>query len=460
MNENISPWLHELVQKREVVELTSDIDAEVLIVGAGIAGAMSAFFTLLNTTKSVVIVEAKRAAHGATGHNAGQVSAYFERSLYSIAQEFGAKLAVEGEKAYDKAWQLLEEVIEEVRPNTHIHRFEGHTGLSTFAQTLSHLKNERLRRDHGGNLRPTLIDKKASYVHDIPADYEGLYTLTDKEDILSLLETSNSEFTAVYTYAKGCTNSASLVEEILVYLIARYSDRFTLYENSPIKKVVLEKNGALVSVRDHTVKAHRVVLCTNGFEAFAIENKTGANIDKEFHHSVRGYVGYMSGYLEKTLRNPTAISYFRSNEYKDNVTSSYYYLTRRPFSTKDGVSNLISVGGPGKDLEFKEYYNSNDGLSDEYRYDMDSFLRESYKHTPSDTIDYKFNWHGLMGYTPNAIRRIGSEPCNPVLLYNLGCNGVGILLSIYGGHKIARHLNNEQVEKTIFDPLDKSCQSE
>jgi hypothetical protein len=56
-----------------------------------------------------------------------------------------------------------------------------------------------------------------------------------------------------------------------------------------------------------------------------------------------------------------------------------------------------------------------------------------------------------MGYTKNGIRFIGPEPKNNVLLYNLGCNGVGILPSIYGGKKISRHLAGESVEKSIFD---------
>jgi hypothetical protein len=37
-------------------------------------------------------------------------------------------------------------------------------------------------------------------------------------------------------------------------------------------------------------------------------------------------------------------------------------------------------------------------------------------------------------------------------MYNLGCNGVGILPSIMGARKIARHVAGEAVPETIFDP--------
>jgi glycine/D-amino acid oxidase-like deaminating enzyme len=56
-----------------------------------------------------------------------------------------------------------------------------------------------------------------------------------------------------------------------------------------------------------------------------------------------------------------------------------------------------------------------------------------------------------MGYTRNGVRMAGPEPQNPVLLYNLGCNGVGILPSALGGRIIARHLAGEKVERSIFD---------
>jgi len=38
-----------------------------------------------------------------------------------------------------------------------------------------------------------------------------------------------------------------------------------------------------------------------------------------------------------------------------------------------------------------------------------------------------------------------------VVLYNLGCNGVGFLPSIHGATRVARILAGEQVEASIFD---------
>ena len=46
---------------------------------------------------------------------------------------------------------------------------------------------------------------------------------------------------------------------------------------------------------------------------------------------------------------------------------------------------------------------------------------------------------------------IGPDPEHERLYYNLGCNGVGILLSIYGGDKVARQIAGEQFDASIFD---------
>jgi glycine/D-amino acid oxidase-like deaminating enzyme len=57
-----------------------------------------------------------------------------------------------------------------------------------------------------------------------------------------------------------------------------------------------------------------------------------------------------------------------------------------------------------------------------------------------------------MGYTTTGVRLVGREPLEERLMYNLGCNGIGILPSIMGAEKIARHINREPLNPTVFDP--------
>lgn len=461
MRPNNSPWIKQLNRTRPVVPLDKNVSADLAIVGGGIAGVVTAFFALQNTEKTVILVEANKIAHGATGHNAGQLASYFERPLSEIVDEFGAELAIDGQRSVESAWTLLDQIVAEAKIQTPIYRFTGYAGLSSFDQVVRHLKNNRYRADYGLLPESIVIADHWERLADIPKEFKDLYTVTPHADLLQLLETGNTDYIASLSYQKGCMNSALFVEELIGYLITTYKDRFSFYEGSPVKTVILAEDNTTLEVLAHTISAKRVVLCTNGFEYFTIKNNAGAEIDTKFHHLVAGRIGYMSGYIQPLDQPPTAISYFPKTDgpSKDPTGENYFYLTRRPHEHNGKNShNLVCTGGPDKALPNGAEYAREDSCSEDIVNTIDDFLRNSYGKHPNREVDYSFCWHGLMGYTPNGIRRIGPEPCNPVLLYNLGCNGVGILPSIYGGKRISQFLKGEKLEQSIFDPRDQRCE--
>lgn len=449
---NQSPWLAQLNRTRPVTTLSGNIATDVAIVGGGIAGIMTAYFILRNTDKRVVIIEADKVAHGATGHNAGQITSYFERPLSVLVEQFGLDMAAKGQEAIESAWALLDTVHEEANLSTSIYRFTGHAGVTTFEQLLVHLENNRCRAESRRlDLESILVAEEAPYLKQIPAKYMNLYATLPHTDVLALMETNNTAYTAVVSYQKGCTNSALLSEELAGYMLASYSDRFVLYEDSPVSNVALQEHQGVLHSLEHTVTAQTVILCTNGFENFAITNKNGSDIDTKFHHAVHGTVGYMAGYVEPLNRDPIAISYFpASPTYGEEP---YYYLTRRPHDTgEQHQHNLVCIGGPEKKLPDTAIYSREEIYEESIRDEIDTFLHANYQHVADQHTQYAFLWHGLMGYTTSGVRLIGSEPINPVLMYNLGCNGVGILPSIYGGKRISEIVAGKEVEPSMFDP--------
>lgn len=454
---NHSPWIQQLQRTRPVVPLSADIKTDIAIVGGGIAGVATAFFILRNTDHAVVLIEADKIAHGATGHNAGQLTSYFERPLFDLVEEFGLERAIEAQRNVESAWTLIDEMVAEAALQTPIYRFTGYAGVMTLDELIVHLKNNQCRLDGGMQARMVMVSEDWEELPYIPEIYQDLYVRVPRVDVLSLLETDDRRFVACISSEKGCTNSALLVEELTGYLLATYTDRFALYEESPMKSVRLSHGEAVLEVRAHTIRARWVVLCTNGFENFTIENNDGPEIDTKFHHSIAGRIGYMSGYLEPVNHSPVAISYYTAPKGHENDPAGepYFYLTRRPYEHDvHGSHNLICIGGPEKVLPNGATYSREDLVSEETRELVDDFLRDTYDKYPNDRVTYAFCWHGLMGYTPNRVRRIGVEPCNPALLYNIGCNGVGILPSIFGGLRISHILRGDSVTPSIFDPDD------
>ncbi len=453
MYPNHSPWLHQLARTRPIVPLDRDLEADVVIVGGGIAGVVTAFFTLRDTDKTVVLLEAGKIAHGATGHNAGQITSYFERPFSSLVDEFGLDLATDGQRSVESAWTLLEEIVATAGLHTPFYRFEGFAGVATLDQVLQHLKNNQCRLAGDLPTESIIIAREWEHLLDVPVEYGDLYTVSEHLNILTLLETQSTDYIASISYQKGCMNSAVFTEELLTSLVATHGDRFSFYEGSGVKTVNLKKTGVVLELSAHTVHADKVVLCTNGFENFTIYNTAGADIDTAFHHTVMGRIGYMTGYTDTNLNPPNAISYFTQNYIDDPTGDNYFYLTRRPFiHNGTDTLNLVCAGGPEKVLPNDATYSASQSCPEDMKAAIDDFLQQNYAKYAPDNHAHEFCWHGLMGYTPTSVRRIGPEPINPVLLYNLGCNGVGILPSIYGGMKIARFLRGDIMPPSIFDP--------
>jgi glycine/D-amino acid oxidase-like deaminating enzyme len=446
-----SPWIHQLNKEREITRLTSDVHVDVAIIGGGIAGVSTAFFLLKYTEKKITIFEGGKLAHGATGHNAGQITSYFERPFHEIVQEFGLEKAIKGQLAVESGWQLLDEIYSTVGVDIPLARFQGHAGYVKFSRVLAHLKNDYYRKLGGLTPHEFLISEEADFLGLIPKEYADLYKIVTHQEILERLETQDRRFIACTSSPKGCMNSALFCQEVVAFLLKNYPRRFSLFEHTHINKVVLHHEHVLLDAEYHTVSCDQVVLCTNGFENFHIINESGLDIDTRFHHKVGGVVGFMSGYLDKLNKPPTALSYYMNEN--GGFTDPYFYLTRRLYEYEGEKNyNLISVGGPELMLEDKQEYNSDIDYPEVAQKEIDEFTKTFYENNPNKSIDYIFMWHGVMGYTQNGLRLIGAEPKNKTLLYNLGCNGVGILPSIYGGKRISQIISGEGLEPSIFDP--------
>lgn len=130
MNEYISPWLRQFKRTRPIVSLCQDACANIAIVGGGISGVATAYYLLRDTNKSIVLLERDKIAHGATGHNGGQVVAAFEAPLTELIENFGHELILEGLNAINSAWDLLYSMIEETGVRVEIQEVSSYLALS------------------------------------------------------------------------------------------------------------------------------------------------------------------------------------------------------------------------------------------------------------------------------------------------------------------------------------------
>ena len=444
---NRSPWIAQLRPDGPPRPLDADAATDVAIVGAGIAGVATAFFTLRATDDRVLLIERDRVARGATGRNAGQLTTYFERPLFEIADEFGPAMAVEGQRSFDDAHDLLDLIAAETGATVRIDRFTGHMGMFSLNHLQVHLRNNLLRRDGGLRQEACVVSEEAEFLDEIPAEYASLYSVVPQATIRGLLETDDDRYRAVLSDRKGTVNGGLLVQQVLEDLERRYPDRFRYVDRTHVERIVVTDDGAVLHAAGHTVTASRVVLCTNGFVDHVVEDGAGEPIRLAEDQRITGRVAYMAAFAEEEPRSPAAMSYIR------NVTiggdTPYVYVTRRTYDRPEGAVTLTCMGGPEHAIEG---WDAGQPFPGPMLTSMDETIRPFAQPARPPGLPYDFQWHGLMGYMDGGVRVVGAHPEHARLLYNLGCNGVGFLPSIFGGDRVARILAGERLPRSIFDP--------
>lgn len=479
----LSPWLENLKRIRPANLLQRDCNCDVAVVGGGISGVTTSYFLLRDTGLEVMLLEKDRVAQGATGHNGGQAVAGFEQPLEKLCCIFGEELVADGLKAIEGAWELLYSMISETGINIDIQEVSASLAFSSFDDVLHILQERRLSEKLGIPRGDIILDEEMA--SKVPEEYQDLFIINRKDSLAEILHTKPGRYICLQKTRMGLINSALFCEEIVSWLIDRYPDRFSVFENTAVESIkpgrrsddapggVILRIGKMAgeemsapadatldalehkadgapcgqqSAGGHSVCAKYVVLCTNGYDNLAIEGTKSPIMN-----GTRGIMGFMIGCLDAPEREPMASAYFDSRWHDPD--DGYYYLSSRGYTdTDDSKRTLICVGGQDEDLteEERRCFDFIAGREEHYSL-IESFYRNTIVGLPQ-CRDPDFSWSGLMGYTQNKIRLIGPDPVEPSLIYNLGCNGIGILPAIYGGKRVAQLLGGKRLAPSIFDP--------
>jgi glycine/D-amino acid oxidase-like deaminating enzyme len=446
---NRSPWIAQLQPDGRPQPLAAHTRADVVIVGAGIAGVATAFFLLRETSKTVLLLERDRVARGATGRNAGQLTTYFERPLVDIAADFGAVRAAEAQRDVEAAHRLLELVVAESGCTVRVETFAGHLGIFNIHQLEVHLASELVRRQGGLAPNSCIVSADAEFLPDIPSRFAQCYEVVPREHVRALLEVEYDQYRAVLSEPAGCANSGVLAQQVLVHLQRQHCGRFRYADNTNVERIVLADDRAEVHTEGAGVEAEHVVLCTNGFVDHAVHDVTGAPVLLAPDQRIVGRIAHMAAFVEDVPRAPAALSYIRNAVIGGPVP--YVYVTRRTYDRPAETVTLTCMGGPEYDLDERDY-DPEARFPGELLTLLDDEVRPFAQPRRPPRRPYDFHWHGLMGYNGSGIRVIGAHPRHPRLLYNLGCNGVGFLPSLCGAERLARMLGGEQLAPSIFDP--------
>lgn len=191
---NNSPWIAQLPDREAYVAQAGFGSADYGIVGAGISGIMTAYYILLSTSQSVILLDAHRVAYGATGHNAGQIAPYFEKPFDELVQQYGKQMAHDAQQAIWDAWERLKEIEDYADLQTPIQRFVGYAGVSTDHQLEEHLIKKQYREQTHNDFDAIFVRADHPRRAEWEERFPGLFDVMSAHDIQEHLQTKSDEF--------------------------------------------------------------------------------------------------------------------------------------------------------------------------------------------------------------------------------------------------------------------------
>jgi glycine/D-amino acid oxidase-like deaminating enzyme len=240
-------WRHTAGNKPEAEQLVSDLAADVAVIGGGFTGLSTALHLARGGAK-VVLLEAETLGWGASGRNAGFVVPNFSKAdpasvIKKLGQERGHRLLDVVGRGADRVFEIA-----------------AAAGMGRQAE-----QNGWLQPAHTSEMVEVLQRRVAAW-----------QALGRPVEWLDAAETARR--TGMTRYKGALTDrSGGVINPLLyVFALARLAQAAgaRLFENAPVSNVEADGAGWRVQSGSVTVRAHKVVLCTNG-ETRGVARKIG-----------------------------------------------------------------------------------------------------------------------------------------------------------------------------------------
>jgi gamma-glutamylputrescine oxidase len=389
----VALWLKYAQKKREFPRLLGRARADVAIVGGSMAGANLAYYLARDGAK-VVVADADRICHRATGRNAGIVSTgmacHYNRAVKSLGRE--------------RAWEVWISTIESRSLAKSLIAHEGIVCDSAFTGTLRIATSGAEARDLAESLRLQRQDG-------LPGKLVG-------REINEILGARGFR-AALYNPHDGQANSYKLVAGI-ASRAHDYGARF--FERSPVEKVLTPGKEVVLKGPGFQVVAQNAVVCSNAYSP---------RLDRWFRDRIRP----ARGQVLATLRYPEKA---RPPPHLPGLVN-YGYEYFRSYDRR-----LVAGGCRWRQMRREETYS--EGVSRKVQRCIDEFVSSHFPAAPRAD----FRWGGTMGFSADGFPFIGPLPSRPRLYALAGFTGHGYAYSFLGAQRLARHFRGEPLEVPEF----------
>ena len=373
--------------------LTEQVEVDVCIIGAGLAG-LSCAQSLCDLGYSVVVLEAKKIAWGASGRNGGIVAPGFANGQNYIEKKLGLKVA-------QSLFSLSQEGVEIIRNNIKTHKLKG------VAMTEGKLSVIRYNN-------PSLMK---TYCANMCQKYDYELEFIDRDAMADYAQTES--------YFQGNFDKQSFHFHPLNYCLGMaqviVKQGAQIFENSEVTDMQLDTNIKLIKAENGSVSAKHVVLCGGGYSG-----KVYGKINKSIL-PIATYVittEKLGSQVHEFVKTPAAII-------DDRKASDYYRIVDNDRLLWGGrITARISEPKQLGKLIKSDMLNVYPALKDA-------------------KVDY--SWSGLMAYARHRMPYIGEIKKGVWACTAFG--GHGMNTAPIGGRIIAEAIARTSGRYTLFRPF-------
>lgn len=378
-------------------KLDKNIETDVVIIGAGISGALVRYY-LLNAGINCTLIDSRTIGLGSTCASTSLLQYEIDTPLHKLIQMVGKENAQRSYQLCDRAIDELYKIAKKLK----ISEFEKKKSLfyAAYKKDVSMLKKEFLARKEAG------FDVK----------------FLDSKEIEK--EFGFKAHAAILSNHGAQTNAYAFAHSLLQF---KKGKKLNIYDRSQVVKITNNKNGSILKTEEgFKIKTKKVIYAT-GYEVVEF-------IDKKIVDLKSTYATVSEQY-----NNP---KFWKDEVLIWNTADPYLYMRTTP----DG---RVLVGG--RDEDFHES-KKRDKLVEKKAKQLSKDINEIF---PELNFKSEFSWTGTFGSTKDGLPFIGVYDKIPNSYFALGFGGNGITFSLIAAEIITDLIQGKENEDASIFSFDR-----
>lgn len=409
---------HPIANLRTTPELPSDQVFDYVIIGSGISGASTAYKLLnRNTSLSILMLEARTAASGASGRNGGHVRPGDWSSIMEWVGKYGEDEALRIQKLEQECVDDMAEFVSKHNVSSGFHLVESADLFWTQEAFDDAVTVWEFQRELDGR-RPGDVGRNERKVYrgEEAREYWGWPEILGAITFRSAIQNP---------YLTVC----AMIEEALSMGLNLQTNTMALgLEQLDSKEWVVETDRGMV-------KGKKVVLATNGF--------TNA-----LHPGIRKTEFLAPGRSQVTAVHPGSYAannsvWSRSASYGDRDTGGNYIVVRAPGDPGEG--DVIYGGGQMFSPTRERNITDDSVVNADIALHLHRVGRQVYGYENwGETTKVLKDWTGITCYTEDGFPAVGAMPGEDGLFASVCMNGHGMAWAFRSAEALVETMENGQ----------------